>query len=113
MNEAGWRAAPADRTLAHLVSSAFQVPLADLNTPTRGGRRTALARQTAIYLAHVALGLDLACAGRLFGRDRTTAAYACRRIEERREELCFDAGIDHLDRALRARFAACPGELPR
>ena len=57
-----------------------------------------------MYLAHVGLGLSYTDAGRLFGRDRTTVAHACRLVEERREDPRFDASLDYLEQTLRARL---------
>ena len=75
------------RFIEALVESAFGIARSALHAPQRGTAEVAFARQVAIYLVHVRLGLTYAAAGRFFGRDRTTAAYACRVIEERREEF--------------------------
>ena len=53
-----------------------------------------------MYLAHVAYGLTLTQVGILFGRDRTTVAYACRIIEDRRDDCVFDIFLDHLEIAI-------------
>ena len=42
---------------------------------------------------------------RPFGRDRTTAAHACRKIEDRRTELQLDAALAELEHALRRDLA--------
>ena len=60
----------------------------------------ALARQVAIYLSHTRLGFNYTAAGRLFGRDRTTAAHACRTVEDKREDPGLDAILDCLERAI-------------
>lgn len=65
----------------------------------------ALARQTAMYLAHVACELSLTEVGLLFDRDRTTVAHACGVIEDRRDDRVFDRVIDLLERAVRALLA--------
>jgi chromosomal replication initiation ATPase DnaA len=52
-----------------------------------------------MYLAHVVFGLTLTEVGRAFGRDRTTAAYACELIETLRDDPEFDALLDALDHA--------------
>jgi len=88
-----------------LVSASLAIPAATLRTRTRGNARAAAARQTAMYIAHVALGLNFAQTGRLFDRDRTTAAYACRRIEDLRDDPAFDLTLAALEQAC-ARFAA-------
>jgi len=83
------------------VAAAFTVPLSELQHPSRRRATVALARQSAMYLAHVTLGLTFAEVGRVFGRDRTTAAYACRRIEERRTDVQLDSALAELEQALR------------
>lgn len=83
-------------SLAALVARAFHLPPADLLARTRRAD-IALARQVAMYVAHVGLAETLTAAGRRFGRDRTTAAHACRRVEDRRDDPRFDglvAGIE-------------------
>ncbi len=82
--------------LEAVVARAFHLPPAELLAPTRRAD-IALARQVAIYVAHVGLAETLTAAGRRFGRDRSTAAHACRRVEDRRDDPCFDglvAGIE-------------------
>lgn len=75
---------------------------------TRGRADAALARQVAMYLAHVACGMSLTNAGRLFGRDRTTVAHACLVIEDRREDPVFDHALDLLEWVVPV-IAARPG----
>jgi chromosomal replication initiation ATPase DnaA len=82
-----------------LVASAFAIPPRDLRMRTRGEAAVAFARQTAMYLAHVSLGLSLSEVGRAFGRDRTTAAHACRVVEERRDDPRIDALLTRLESA--------------
>jgi chromosomal replication initiation ATPase DnaA len=91
------------------VAASFAVPIDELRAHTRCRADVAFARQSAMYLAHVVLGLSYSAVGSLFARDRTTAAHACRLVEERRddpatdrllfmlEEICAD-----LARAMRA-----------
>jgi chromosomal replication initiation ATPase DnaA len=95
--------------VAYTVCSAFLVPPTKFHSRTRSIARVARARQVAIYLAHVGFGLSYAEAGRLFGRDRTTAAYACRLIEDRRDDPRFDASLDCLEHTLRARLLGVVG----
>jgi chromosomal replication initiation ATPase DnaA len=93
-------AASMARFVEGLVGSAFGITGPALHAPGRGAAKVAFARQVAIYLSHVRLGLSYSAAGRFFGRDRTTAAHACRVIEERREEPSLDSLVDCLERAL-------------
>ncbi len=68
--------------------------------PARGRADLALARQVAMYLCHVVSGMTLTDIGRRFGRDRTTAAHACRLIEDRRDNPEFDRLITMLEEAV-------------
>lgn len=88
-----------------VVAAAFTVPVGELRAPSRRRAPIALARQSAMYLAHVTLGLTFTEVGRVFGRDRTTAAHACRKIEDRRTELRLDAALAELEHALRRDLA--------
>lgn len=89
---------------AMLAADALAVPLAKVLGATRGSRTAAHARQVAMYLAHVALGVPLAGVGRCFGRDHSTVAHGCRRVEDLRDERDFDGLIAEL--ALAARIAS-------
>lgn len=93
------------RLLAETIGAALAVRPDRIATATRGTARTAFARQLAIYLARTRLGLSFTEAGRLFRRDRTTAAHACRRIEESRDDVAIDALIEGLE----ALIAGSPG----
>lgn len=90
----------AARVLASVVSSAFSVRPDAVRGPERGGKATAFARQVAMYLSHTHLGFSYTAAGALFGRDRTTAAHACRTVEEKREDAGVDAIVDCVERAI-------------
>lgn len=79
------------------VVQVFGVGYDDLHCVTRGCAKVALARQVAMYLAHVACGLSLTDTGRLFNRDRTTVAHACGVIEDRRDDPMFDRALDLLE----------------
>jgi hypothetical protein len=112
------RSRPGPRTAQRLcdlivlmAAAAFAVPVGELIAPTRRTPVTAFARQSAMYLAHVTLGLTYSEVGRAFGRDRTTAAYACQLIEERRDDPAIDAVLGSLEAAcgaLRRRLSAPP-----
>lgn len=91
------------------TAAAFAVPVAEINARSRRTPTIAFARQSAMYLAHVAFGLSFSEVGRRFGRDRTTAAHACRLIEERRDDPAVDAVLGSLESAcgaLRRRLSA-------
>ncbi|MCX5497613.1 hypothetical protein OSH11_23145 [Kaistia dalseonensis] len=94
--------------IAAVVGPALEVEAGELLASGRGSARGAYARQIAIYLACTRFGLSFTEAGQLFGRDRTTAAHACRRVEERRDERSTDQMIDRLDRAVAQEGALMP-----
>lgn len=94
--------------VALVTAAAFAVPVGELAASTRRSPYIAFARQSAMYLAHVAFGLSYSEIGRGFHRDRTTAAYACRLVEDRRDDPAIDAVLGALEcacGALRRRFA--------
>jgi chromosomal replication initiation ATPase DnaA len=95
--------------VAMATAAAFAVPVGELIATSRRQPYIAFARQSAMYLAHVTFGLNYSEVGRAFGRDRTTAAYACRLMEERRDDPAVDAVLGSLENAcgaLRRRLSA-------
>jgi len=89
------------RLAIQLAAHRFEVPRTTLLGRGRGSRRASVARQVAIYLAHVALSVPLDAAARQFKRDRSTVAFACRQVEDRRDEPAFDAAVADLELALK------------
>ncbi|MGI9475233.1 MAG: helix-turn-helix domain-containing protein [Hyphomicrobiaceae bacterium] len=87
--------------LCGTVATVFNVEAELLAHPKRGPAHVALARQVAMYLAHVSCELSLTAVGRLFGRDRSTVAHACRRIENAREGPLFDRALAVMERSVR------------
>jgi len=87
------------RLVAVTTAAAFAIPFGELTATTRRTPYIAFARQSAMYLAHVACGLTYSEVGRAFGRDRTTAAYACQLIEDRRDDPAVDAVLGSLESA--------------
>lgn len=88
-----------------LVSREKGVPIRLLMHRSRCRVPAARARQLAMYLAHVVLGLSLSEIGELFGRDRTTVSYACALIEDMRDDQSFDDEVSELERCLEAGHA--------
>jgi len=89
------------RSIESVVSTALGIGPAEIRAEQRGRAAAAFARQTAMYLAHVHFGLTLSQVGRNFGRDRTTVAHACARIEDCRDDpkvesvlACLEAALD-------------------
>lgn len=99
--------------LEFAIAVAFEIETTDLRKPTRGRADTAFARQVAMYLAHVAYGLTLSDVGRVFQRDRTTVAYACGVVEDRRDDAAIDRTLDLLETVVArlahiTRCGSCP-----
>lgn len=88
------------RVIERRVASAFAIPIGELRKRRRCSASVALARQSAMYLAHVALGLNYTQVGHEFRRDRTTAAHACRVIEKRRDNPGFDAALCRIEQVI-------------
>lgn len=103
--------ATAGARLAEVTTvAAARIPLAGLRSASRGRKPTALARQTAMYLSHVAFGLSLTRVGICFGRDRTTVRHACALIEDRRDDPGLEFGLTALETALLATMAELGGQ---
>jgi hypothetical protein len=83
--------------LEQAATAAFGVAARHLRARSRNSAPVAFARQAAMYLAHVALGLSYSEVGRLFRRDRTTAAYACQLVEDRRDDPDVDLRLQMLE----------------
>lgn len=88
------------RFIEGLVSAALGIGVAELRGDRRGRAAAAFARQIAMYLAHVHFGLSLSEVGRSFGRDRTTVAHACARVEDSRDDPKFERVLACLEAAL-------------
>jgi hypothetical protein len=78
------------------------VPPHALRHVSRCAAPIASARQAAIYFEHVVFAANLTRAGRIFGRDRTTARHACSRMEDWRDDPRIDRAFDALEPALRS-----------
>lgn len=87
-------------TIDRLVGTVFAVSTDAIDQPTRGRAPIALARQVAMYLAHIGTSLSLSETARLYHRDRTTVAHACSLVEDRRDDPHFDRALDLLERAV-------------
>jgi len=83
-----------------LVGYALELKAEKILLPERGSREMVRARQVAMYLTHVGLGMSLSRVAAAFERDRSTVAHACHRIEEMRDESAFDLWLDALEEGL-------------
>ncbi|MFC4724405.1 helix-turn-helix domain-containing protein [Glycocaulis abyssi] len=112
-DRAGEDRAGEDRARAQLArqAAAFSlgVPVEAVQASGRGTAAAAQARQVAMYLAHIAFEMSLARVALAFGRDRSTVAYACHKVEDMRDDPAFDARMDDLETSLRAMPA--PGRI--
>ncbi len=86
--------------LGAIVAAAFGLRPEALEAGGRGPADVAFARQVAMYLAYTRLRITYVAAGRMFGRDRTTARHACRKVEDKREDPRIDSILDYLERAI-------------
>jgi chromosomal replication initiation ATPase DnaA len=94
------------RTMVEVtVAAALALPVEELGAKTRRTAPVAFARQISMYCAHVTFGWSLTEAGAIFNRDRTTAAHACRVVEDRRDDAATDRLIGSIETALQAWLA--------
>ena len=84
-----------------VVAIAFGIPPSEILSASRRVP-VAFARQTAMYLLHVVFRMSLSRVGRAFGRDRTTASYACHVVEDARDNAEIDALIEACAVSLRS-----------
>lgn len=95
------RSKPCCQLAVAVAAADAGVSVEALLSHSRSTAPVALARQLAMYLAHVGLGLPQAMVAMAFGRDRSTVAHACRRIEELRDAAPFDQKVSRLEACLR------------
>ena len=96
LNEEGWNAACAAAAQA-IAAHAYDMTLDQMLAKNRCRAWIAEGRQVAMYLTHVIGQVPLSDTGPHFGRDRTTVAHACARIEDKRDEDYFDNGLMRLE----------------
>lgn len=53
-----------------------------------------------MYLVHIVFGGTYKQVGALFGRERTTVAYACALVEDERDDAALDGKLDLLEEAI-------------
>lgn len=84
-----------------IVAHAYGVSVDEIRGKARARPRASQARQVAMYLSHVVLSQSLSEVGRAFGRDRSTASYACNRIEDLRDDPDVDRTLGWMEMVLR------------
>ncbi len=104
--------APRRKLIESTVAQVFGVHARELRRLSRGRADVAQARQVAMYLTHVVLGLSLSETGELFRRDRTTVAHACTVVEDLRDNTVFDRVLELLESILPAILAPRSSDLP-
>jgi chromosomal replication initiation ATPase DnaA len=106
----GGRVIPFDRVrrsgaaaaVVAIVARRRGVPLGRMLHRSRCEADVAEARMLAMYLVHVVLGRTYSEVGAVFGRDRTTVAHACARIEDLRDLPSFDEEVASLEEEIEA-----------
>ena len=91
-----------------LVARTFRMPRSALHAGTRCRKAVAFARQVAMYLCHVCLSYPLKDVAGHYSRDRTTVAYACGVVEDRREEEEIELLLNSLESALETMMLITP-----
>ncbi len=69
----------------------------ELQSQSRSSAKIALARQTAMYLAHTKFGISYGEVGEFFHRERSTVSHACRLVEDRRDNREFDHSLSRME----------------
>ncbi|GAA0644719.1 helix-turn-helix domain-containing protein [Brevundimonas lenta] len=95
-----------------MVAASTGVPVDQMTHRNRLEGRACRARWLAMYLAHVTFGWPTERVGHAFGLNRSTAAQACRRIEDERDHRMLDEFLDHMERCVRQVLDAPSCELP-
>jgi chromosomal replication initiation ATPase DnaA len=84
-----------------VVAHAYGVPLDDIRAPSGGAKQAALARQIAMYLAHIVFAMSVREVAQGFGRDRSTACHAIQRVEAMRDDPELNRTLGWLEATLR------------
>ncbi len=88
--------------VVQLVAAYTGTGAAEIAATGRRSAEVARARQMAMYLVHTSCEWTLARVAAAFGRDRSTISYACRRVEDLREDAGYDVGLVQLEGCIRA-----------
>lgn len=97
--ETGWKKA-ALAALTQRIAALFAIGTHAIHARRRGSPTIVKARQTIIYLAHIALGLDVMEIADALNRDRSSVALALKTIEDARDDPAFDALLDCLEKTI-------------
>jgi len=95
-----------DKSLAHVIVAitalSFKFEHIDAFDRKLTDHQTVLLRQLAMYLLNTSYNFNKTRIGRVFGKDRTTVAYACQQIEDRRDNETFDDKLIRIEQSLDA-----------
>lgn len=80
------------------------MPSKELRKPGRTSESISRVRQIIMYVTHVVLRLNMGEIGRGFARDRTTVQYACKVVEDLRDDPDFDRVVSVLESVAFAAF---------
>ena len=86
------------KTAIDLVCDAYEVSPTLVLAAGRSQAHISLARQVAIYIAHVVGQLNLTQLSEEFNRDRSTVSHACHIVEDRRDSILFDKQMSFLEK---------------
>ena len=88
--------------MAQIVAAhAYGVALDEIRARSRGESRTALARQVAMYLAHVVFSMTITEVAHGFGRCRATVYHAIQHVEALRDDPELNRRLGWLEATLR------------
>ena len=90
------------RAALRLAARHLRVPVASAGNG--GARAASEARKLAAYLAVVVAAHSRRQVARAMGRDHVIVLRACEEIEERRDDVAFDARLERLERRYLARL---------
>src|SRR5690606_11233095 len=107
---AGERAIAMCDGMIEIAGAIYNIPTRELRRPGRSGISVSRARQIAMYVTHLGLGLSMSDVGRGFQRDRTTVLHACHLIEDLREDDDFDRLVTMMERVAAAAFRNTAGD---
>jgi chromosomal replication initiation ATPase DnaA len=84
-----------------IVAMATGIPVERMTARSRLQGAACRARWLAMYLAHVTYSWPIERVGLAFGMNRSTAAHACRQVEDERDHPLIDVLMERLERCVR------------
>lgn len=90
------------RVIVVITALAFKLRYKDVLDQSVRGEHTIFLRQLSMYLLNTSFNFNKSRIGRIFKKDRTTVAYACQQIEDKRDSAKFNDQLDKLEDTLHA-----------